>query len=1645
MNKKIKFLGVFILVLVLGIIIMPKDILAYTTASSNIGETNVLWLPWHPNTPNMWRRFYFEENNQTVFCVEPHVIYNSNKTYNSLGKYGGDIGKQISYIYDSALPVGTEEESRQVKQVVIWALNGDYDIYSLRNLPQNANNPYVEIAIAAYDAAKANFNGADITNQMSAHELTYNLEGNNWVSNWIYIKPGTAVWNNIGGLQRDGDNWRLVVDNNTLTGPVTAEIYSSMTTTRYNEADMWGGPNNFGNHGQNVVTTGGSYQDTASETASGSIIPVGNLLIEKKDNHENYKANAKFHVSGPGYEGDVVTNEYGQAWLNNIAIGDYVITELEAPNNMINQEEGKVCTVTVYAAQTITYTRVNPYQRGSVRLRKYNVENRDGNSGNASLKGAIYELYSGAEDIYEGPTLIYKANTRIKENIVTDENGDTEAVTNLPIGEYYYKEIKASPGFNINPDLIPVKIVYAGQDVGVAAEAYNEAPEKQMYNDLVITKFRGETANTQKSPISGAVFTARLDSDPTKEYISTVTDENGYCIIKDMPYGNYTIEETTVPAETMKCSNFKLFIQRDKSQGIYTLDEVEFVDKTNELDTVGKQWLDEDGNLIDEPKVMHIKIRKVDKDGWEGKEKVDFTQGDAVLQGAVYSIYEWDDTINNYSSEPIKNIEVNHKDEEGYWCAEQDNLIVGKKYMVKEKVKYTDTVNGKTYKYSFAEGYLVDETEFEFYQQPETQTTKRTYHTEVSKEEVERGRISLIKYDNQDLSSTESPAKGAILRLTLDKDNSVYYDVKIDEKGYGEFIDRNDADGSHASSITTCYGAKYYPYTIPYGRYTITEVKASDKNEHTSYYIQPVHREIEKQAQDIYNTILSDEPIKMRLKIVKKDADTKQNITNNPAIFQIYDCQNKEMMKFMTMEGEKDRLQTNEEGWFYTPQELLPGKYVLYEVDSPNAYYLDPKLKLPENEKDLGDTKIAGQEINLNEIIEAEVIDKNNPAEYVHTIVVENKPLKGKVEVVKQGEMLTGYKTENVTALNGETYTVTKPVYEYKALEGVEYTFTAKEDIKSPDGVIWEAKGTKHVIETNAEGYAVTEELYCGTYTVTETKTPKGFKTDTNIPDVVVTNTDKNERVKTISKEYKNQKMPTQIDVEKVLAEDEYDLSENKVGVILGIYANEEIKNYNQEEILMKKGTLLDVVEGRIEAGEKMTLTSNVNLPEGKYYVKEIYVDYPYTVDVNEKGFEVRFDSTNVDKVLVSGIVINNEINTVGSLGLIKLSTSLFKGDLNSKVGGFLSDKEIEEEEQKLKEWVNKESFDTVVKVLRGEETPSDLDIARYRLDAKYKLSEATYEIYKDKELTKPLTKNGQEISFTTDSNGIGRIENLPVGEYYLKETKAPKMLFEEEEFEYDKELGEIKIELSIMDTDRNVARVLFDDVPFGVAVIKTDLFTGELIPNCRFEIRDSKGELVVDATTNDEGKFKMPLDLFTEEETYTYTELSAPEEYDIDTTPHEFTVKLDENGKPIPVEVENIRITKALQVIKKDADTGELLPGCVFTIVMIDEDGNPKVDPRTGEIIYIAQNEVTDENGQWYKEDVPVGTYRFEEIKAPEGYELDEDLTGYTFTISKNSPELTIFEVTNTGDIAVIAISAVFILSAIGIIATILKKKNIN
>ena len=191
----------------------------------------------------------------------------------------------------------------------------------------------------------------------------------------------------------------------------------------------------------------------------------------------------------------------------------------------------------------------------------------------------------------------------------------------------------------INTERVPLRIEYTGQDNAEATKASVEIGETPIYNSIEIHKYIGETTSSAKSPLEGAEFTATLKSsigtNNVKTYKCTApTDANGYCIREDLPYGTYVVEETTVPNITLKCSNFEFKVEKTEEQlgRKYNLTDVRIIDEKNTLDTVQKDWLDEKGYLVDEPKAIQIKMRKVEAD--RTTEEQDYTQGDGKLKEA---------------------------------------------------------------------------------------------------------------------------------------------------------------------------------------------------------------------------------------------------------------------------------------------------------------------------------------------------------------------------------------------------------------------------------------------------------------------------------------------------------------------------------------------------------------------------------------------------------------------------------------------------------------------------------------------------------------------------------------------------------------------------------------------------------------------------------------------------------------------------------------------------------------------------------------------------------------------------------------------------------------------------------------------------
>lgn len=103
--------------------------------------------------------------------------------------------------------------------------------------------------------------------------------------------------------------------------------------------------------------------------------------------------------------------------------------------------------------------------------------------------------------------------------------------------------------------------------------------------------------------------------------------------------------------------------------------------------------------------------------------------------------------------------------------------------------------------------------------------------------------------------------------------------------------------------------------------------------------------------------------------------------------------------------------------------------------------------------------------------------------------------------------------------------------------------------------------------------------------------------------------------------------------------------------------------------------------------------------------------------------------------------------------------------------------------------------------------------------------------------------------------------------------------------------------------------------IPFEIT--KTDISTGELIPDCTFEILNENKEQVITGTTDENGIAHFQLAIGK----YFYREISAPDIYEIDDTPYPF--EITENDDIVKAEMTNKKKSGSIKVTK--STTGNL------------------------------------------------------------------------------------------------------------------------
>ena len=542
----------------------------------------------------------------------------------------------------------------------------------------------------------------------------------------------------------------------------------------------------------------------------------------------------------------------------------------------------------------------------------------------------------------------------------------------------------------------------------------------------------------------------------------------------------------------------------------------------------------------------------------------DSAQGDGSLAGAVYGIYKGDELVDTYTT-----------DEKGYFKTKE--YVCGDNWTIRE--------------ISASEGYLLDDTVYSVGAEAKNYTVEKNTVKMTVKEDVIKGKISIIKHSDDGTTQIETPEQGAEFEVYL-KSSGSYENAKDSEKDH-LVCDKNGFDET-----------KF----LPYGIYIVHQTKGWENTEWMQDF-EVVISENEKN----YFYLINDAVLTSLVKIVKKDAETGNIIPVSGIGFKVWDCQNEcyveQTINYPT-QITIDTYYTDESGSLMMPCELVYGNYELHEVRTANGYVLD-ETPVP--------FAIDGQE----EVI---TVEKLNTAQ------------KGKISVRKTGDIFarvqrtsSAYTDEDGNLIeNPTTYT---PVFEIGNLSGAVFQVIASEDIITADGTV-RAKEGDVVAEliTDENGYAETDLLYLGKYEVKEITAPDGYVLNGESQFVELVYAGQEIEVReTVNTAFVNDYQKLEISLSKLMESDE----------TFGIGTNEEYKNvrfglFAEEDITAANGSTIPAngLIAEVSLDENMEAVFSVKLPFAKYYVREVSTDEHYILGDKKYSFDFKY-SEEAETVII--------------------------------------------------------------------------------------------------------------------------------------------------------------------------------------------------------------------------------------------------------------------------------------------------------------------------------------------------------------------------------------------------------------------------
>lgn len=823
---------------------------------------------------------------------------------------------------------------------------------------------------------------------------------------------------------------------------------------------------------------------TLYRTAGGNVtIPLGTITIQETKAPNNYTTDGGYLKAN------------GEQFSANDKMTFQIVNE----NSMAVIHAGNV------------FTKKEDAIRGGYKLEKQDWSTGATAEGDASLAGAEFDLYylgdgtdsnisikldKDGDGLGEGTEYLPSDTTPIDHITVGEDGTYTSSATYLGYGKYKVVETKSPEGylltsydaaliskeFFVSDDTATVEVPVANYPfLGSFKIQKNDNELKEAYaqgDSNLQTTF--EIINASAHPVTVLNHTyavgEAIDIEGNGSTTFT-TDANGFyqSAEKILPYGTYTINEINPPlGHNSDGTTSYTFSIRNHG---------EYVDATYKI--------------FNDVVRGGFKIQKNDVD-YDTR-----SQGDTNLQATFEIINKsnadvlvdvnGDGVLDKDSERFAPNAKITDftTDENGYYETASDFLPYGT-YQINETVPPV--------------GYTQDGTTTKTFEvRNEDEISDLTY--EIFNR-VDYGKFSIHKVGAASSSDWADPEKDvefvAVLssKIGEGKPYATFEDAYNAIAAAGKTGDIKDADGNiiltvhEYAVVKTDDAGNATSNDLAYGTYTI---KQTSHVEDTVDVTSEATFVVKEDGQATVAYTATNSPMKYRIHIVKKDADTGKTVALNSAEFKIYQLTDRKGNKVNQYVKQKvglftyDTFKTNsdntglglvntftgtytdsndDKGSITTPLELESGTYRLEEVKTPEGYLLlDEPVEFTVKE-----STITTRDDDGDAIIVVEAVD--------------NKP-HGTLEINKQ---LEDYNYDQSLLRDGFDYSTIK------------FELRAAEDIIDPaDGSTLTAKGdiAKNVYGTevgsialNADGTASVTDLPMGKYTLKETAVPAGVVLD---------------------------------------------------------------------------------------------------------------------------------------------------------------------------------------------------------------------------------------------------------------------------------------------------------------------------------------------------------------------------------------------------------------------------------------------------------------------------------------------------------------------------------------------------------------------